>query len=53
MGAPLHPRLFGGRLDLKMFLEIRVSWIVLFLVSLSACVHEFEVAIFCLYISKF
>lgn len=35
-GAILHPRLFGGRLDIKMFAEVRLSWYLLFLLS-SAC----------------
>lgn len=38
MGAPLNPRLFGGRLDLKLFFEVRVPWILVFFVSVScAC----------------
>lgn len=34
MGAPLNPRI--GPLDLKMFAEIRVPWLLLFFISLSA-----------------
>jgi len=39
MGAPLNPRL--GRLDLKMWAEIRIAWILLFLLTLSAAAHQF------------
>lgn len=42
MGAPLNPRLFGGRLDLKMFVEIRIPWVLLFFISLSAALKEYE-----------
>jgi len=38
MGAPLNPRI--GSLDLKMFAEARVSWIVLFLLTLSAALLQ-------------
>src|SRR5205814_2028056 len=38
MGAALNPRL--GRLDLKMWAEIRVAWILLFLLTLSAAAHQ-------------
>ncbi|KAF4712114.1 C-24(28) sterol reductase [Perkinsus olseni] len=40
MGTWLNPRLFGGRLDLKMFFEVRVSWILLFLLTLSCAVKN-------------
>ena len=40
MGAILHPRLFGGRLDMKMFAEIRVSWFLLFILTLSCAVEK-------------
>lgn len=40
MGAPLNPRV--GSLDLKMWSEIRVPWIILFYVSLSAVVKVWE-----------
>lgn len=40
MGAWLNPRL--GRLDLKMWSEIRISWMLLFFLTLSAAVHQFE-----------
>ena len=41
MGAALNPRL--GRLDLKMWAEIRVAWILLFLLTLSAAAHQHAV----------
>lgn len=40
MGAPLNPRIFN--LDLKMFTEARVSWIVLFLLTASAAVCQWQ-----------
>jgi delta24(24(1))-sterol reductase len=40
MGAYLNPRL--GKLDLKMWAEIRVSWILLFLITLSCAVKQYE-----------
>ncbi|KAL2912476.1 C-24(28) sterol reductase [Polyrhizophydium stewartii] len=40
MGAPLNPRI--GRLDLKMFSEIRIPWVILIYVSLSALVKQYE-----------
>ncbi|KAI8924182.1 ergosterol biosynthesis ERG4/ERG24 [Entophlyctis helioformis] len=39
MGAPLNPRL--GRLDFKMFSEIRIPWVILFYISLSALAKEY------------
>ena len=42
MGAILHPRLFGGRLDVKMFAEIRLSWFLLFILTASAAVKVVE-----------
>jgi delta24(24(1))-sterol reductase len=41
MGASLNPRL--GRLDLKMWAEIRVAWILLFLLTLSAAARQHAV----------
>eukprot|EP00842_Homolaphlyctis_polyrhiza_P001692 jgi/Hompol1/2523/HPOL_000078-RA len=38
MGAPLNPRI--GPLDLKMFSEIRIPWILLFYISLSALMKQ-------------
>ena len=38
MGAWLNPRI--GRLDLKMWAEIRIAWILLFLLTLSAAAHQ-------------
>ena len=40
MGAILHPRLFNGRIDIKMFAEIRVSWFLLFILTLSCAVEK-------------
>ncbi|TPX37197.1 hypothetical protein SmJEL517_g00818 [Synchytrium microbalum] len=40
MGAVLNPRI--GNLDLKMWAEIRVPWIILFYVSVSAAVKHYE-----------
>jgi len=42
MGAVLNPRLFNDRLDLKMWSEIRVPWIVLFYVSVSAACKQYD-----------
>ena len=39
MGAWLNPRI--GSLDLKMWAEIRVSWITLFLLTASAAAHQY------------
>lgn len=36
MGAILHPRLFNGALDIKMFAEVRLSWYLLFTLTTSA-----------------
>jgi delta24(24(1))-sterol reductase len=40
MGAILNPRL--GRVDLKLFCEARISWILLFLLTLSAAAKEYQ-----------
>ncbi|EFC38024.1 delta24(24-1) sterol reductase [Naegleria gruberi] len=40
MGAVLNPRL--GSLDLKMFTEARISWVLLFLLTLSAAAKQYE-----------
>eukprot|EP00760_Papus_ankaliazontas_P010317 PhM_4_TR14252/c0_g1_i1/m.8664/K00223/ERG4; Delta24(24(1))-sterol reductase len=42
MGSWLNPRLFGGRVDIKMFAEIRNSWVILFLVTLSCAAKQYE-----------
>lgn len=39
MGACLNPRL--GKLDLKMWAEIRIAWILLFILTLSAAAHQY------------
>ncbi|MFT5041034.1 MAG: delta24(24(1))-sterol reductase [Hyphomicrobiaceae bacterium] len=41
MGAWLNPRI--GPLDLKMWAEVRVSWLMLFLLTASAAAHQYEV----------
>jgi delta24(24(1))-sterol reductase len=41
MGAVLNPRI--GRVDMKFFTEIRVSWILLFLLTLSAAAKQLEI----------
>ena len=41
MGAELNPRIFG-KLDLKMFFEVRIPWYILFLISLSAAARQYE-----------
>ncbi|MDE2701856.1 MAG: delta(24(24(1)))-sterol reductase [Chloroflexota bacterium] len=40
MGAWLNPRI--GRLDLKMWAEVRVSWLTLFLLTASAAAYQFS-----------
>ncbi|CAG8527451.1 18918_t:CDS:2 [Dentiscutata erythropus] len=40
MGAVLNPRL--GHVDLKMFAEIRIPWVLLFYISISAAIKEYE-----------
>ena len=39
MGARLNPRI--GELDLKMWAEIRVSWLTLFLLTASGAAHQY------------
>lgn len=41
MGAVLNPRI--GKVDLKMWAEIRIPWKILFFISLSAAVKDHEV----------
>lgn len=40
MGSILNPRI--GILDLKLFAEIRASWVQLFLLTLSAALKQYE-----------
>jgi Delta24(24(1))-sterol reductase len=40
MGASLNPRI--SSLDLKMFTEARLSWILLFILTASAGVKQYE-----------
>ncbi|KAF2674022.1 sterol reductase/lamin B receptor [Microthyrium microscopicum] len=41
MGAELNPRLFG-KLDFKMFFEVRLPWFILFLLSAAAAARQYE-----------
>lgn len=41
MGVTLNPRI--GRIDLKMFSEIRIPWILLFFLTLSAAFKQLEI----------
>ena len=41
MGAELNPRLFGI-LDFKMFLEVRLPWFILFLITLGTAARQYE-----------
>ncbi|TPX70699.1 hypothetical protein SpCBS45565_g01588 [Spizellomyces sp. 'palustris'] len=40
MGAVLNPRI--GKLDLKIWTEIRIPWVILFYLSVSAALKEYE-----------
>lgn len=40
MGAPLNPRI--GKLDLKIWAEIRVPWVVLFFLTVSAAIKQYQ-----------
>ncbi|KAF8517895.1 ERG4/ERG24 ergosterol biosynthesis protein [Hysterangium stoloniferum] len=40
MGAILNPRI--GNVDLKMWLEVRIPWMLLFLISLSGGLRQYE-----------
>lgn len=40
MGAELNPRI--GILDLKMFYEVRIPWFILFLITCSVAVKQYE-----------
>ncbi|KAL8761470.1 MAG: hypothetical protein Q9184_002405 [Pyrenodesmia sp. 2 TL-2023] len=41
VGAELNPRIFG-KLDLKMFSEVRIPWYMLFLISAAAATRQYE-----------
>jgi delta24(24(1))-sterol reductase len=41
MGAELNPRV--GILDFKMFYEVRIPWFILFLITASAAVRQYEI----------
>ena len=40
MGTELNPRSFDGKLDWKMFAELRISWVTLFLLTASAVAKQ-------------
>lgn len=40
MGAMLNPRI--GSVDLKMWLEVRIPWMLLFLISVSGGIKQYE-----------
>ena len=40
MGTELNPRSFDGKLDWKMFAELRISWVTLFLLTASAAAKQ-------------
>ncbi|KAF8524194.1 ergosterol biosynthesis ERG4/ERG24 [Gautieria morchelliformis] len=40
MGAVLNPRI--GSIDLKMWLEVRIPWVLLFLIAVSGGVRQYE-----------
>ncbi len=45
MGAALNPRL--GSVDLKMWAEVRIPWILLFLIAVSGGVKQYETYGYC------
>ncbi|KAF8323103.1 ERG4/ERG24 ergosterol biosynthesis protein [Clavulina sp. PMI_390] len=45
MGAPLNPRI--GSVDLKMWAEVRIPWILLFLIAVSGGVKQYETYGYC------
>lgn len=55
MGACLNPRI--GSIDLKMWAEVRIPWVIVFFLSVSGCCKQYEqfgyVTPVCLYISLF
>jgi delta24(24(1))-sterol reductase len=53
MGASLNPRIFTSKIfalyrndwegvDLKMFAEVRIPWVLLFTIAISGCVKQYE-----------
>lgn len=40
MGSSLSPRI--GHIDVKLFAEVRIPWILLFLISLSGSMNQYE-----------
>jgi len=45
MGAALNPRI--GSVDLKMWAEVRIPWVLLFLIAVSGGVKQYEVYGYC------
>lgn len=45
MGAALNPRL--GSVDLKMWAEVRIPWVLLFLIAVSGGVKQYETYGYC------
>jgi delta24(24(1))-sterol reductase len=41
LGAELNPRLFGI-IDVKMFLEVRIPWFMMFFMTLGTCLKQYE-----------
>jgi delta24(24(1))-sterol reductase len=41
LGAELNPRLFGI-VDIKMFLEVRIPWFMMFFMTLGTCLRQYE-----------
>jgi delta24(24(1))-sterol reductase len=41
LGAELNPRLFGI-IDVKMFLEVRIPWFMMFFMTLGTCLRQYE-----------
>ena len=50
MGAVLNPRI--GNVDLKMWAEVRIPWVLLFLIAVSGGVKQYEVYGYCTPVSK-
>jgi delta24(24(1))-sterol reductase len=40
MGAALNPRI--GHIDVKLFAEVRIPWVLLFIIAVSGSVKQYE-----------
>ncbi len=40
MGASLNPRI--GPIDLKMWAEVRIPWVIVFFLAVSGCCQQYE-----------